>query len=246
MAKMKRRLTKRELNDYYKIEELIQSTKQQDNQRNKPELIETVKEAQQVKKEIAPIQYLKCNHKQIKVSDIRVSDHAYERSIERFSLQYTKKDEVEKYLHKHLAEAEYIGRVRSTDGNEGEMFVKDKFCFQLSPDSLDTIITVVKIENKMKQIPAQEKVKRLIFKEFRKLHRTECARIRQLNEYKLESEVEISNLKLRKYRTKSDAVKMSCTARIKAVQMRLNELESEIDTLRDSKRKTAYALASVI
>lgn len=241
MAKNSRKIGKQGLKDLQRLESLLESTKQD----NKADLIQKAKETQQALKEANPVQYLNYSHKQIKVSDVEISQHAYERSIERFSLQHKKWDDVKRYLHKHLTDADYIGRIQCTDGNEGEMFVKNQFCFHLKPESFDTIITVIKID-KMKYSPAQTKIRNLVAKEFRKLNRREKARVRQLQEYKLEADLEVSKLKLRKYRTKSDSVKLSCDARIKAITLRLDELEKEIESLADMKRQTAYALATVL
>lgn len=237
---MKRKINGRKAaQDLKRIEDLLQSTKQ-----HKPELIGKVKTIQHSKKE-SPVDYLKCSHQRVKVVDVQLTDHSYERAIDRFSLKHTKKEDVLKYLQKHLSDAEYIGQVTSADGNDSEMFVKGQFCFHLNTE-LDKIITVVKIENKIKCNPVQDKMNNLVHKEFRKLDRTEKARLRKLHDYRYDVEIEIAEANRRIYRTRSESVKLACQARIKALELELEQLQLEIEQLRTSKRQVAYLLASSI
>lgn len=244
MAKMKRRLTKKELNDYYKIEELIQSTKQQDSQKNKPELIEKVKEAQQVKKETSQKQILRYGGREIDVNQIFLTDHGYKRSVERMGLKQIERNKVNKHIRKLLLQSIYIGRITATDGNETDMFVYNKYSIHVSP--IDYGVTTILEYDKMKYNPAQKKINSLIWKEFRKLDKKERARIKQLKLHSLEIESEISQLKLRAFKTKSDAVKFSCKGRIAALQLHIQQSKNEIEQIKTDKRQIAYTLATVI
>lgn len=245
MANPRRKSGKKQFNDLKRIEGLLESAKQPPiNQ--KEQLIEKVKKIQEVHKEAAEsIPYLPCPHKQIKITSVNPSDHSLMRATERLTLAKTSKDEVTKFLHKQLASSTYIGRVVSEEGSESELFVKGKIRFHLNT-GLDTIITVINIGNKSRRNPFNYKVASLLLKEFRKLDRKECATLRKLENYTYDANVQIAECKRRIHHTKSEAVKLSCKGRIVALEQELETLQSEIETIRVTKRNTAYSIAEVV
>jgi hypothetical protein len=181
----------------------------------------------------------------LNVKEVQISTHAQQRCIERVQLHNTKPKAVNNYIKNKLTKADYIGKVVGSDGKESEMFVSNQLCFYLSID-LSTVKTVIKIDNKVPFSPISNKVKELVHKEFRKLDRTEKAREKQLSLFECEAEVEISTLKLRMYKTKSQSVKFACQGRITALTNRLQELNNELEQIKTDKRQVAKALVTVI
>lgn len=188
---------------------------------------------------------LKCGNLSVPLKSIEVSQHAHERAIIRFSLKYTSKSDVVKFIHKNLIQAEYIGQITDTEGNDSHFFVRNKIGFHLSLD-LRLIYTVIKIEDKIAPSPINDKVKELIHKEFRKLDRKEKAELKKFELFKREANYKIAEVSLRKYKTKSLSVKMSCEALINALQESLQEYENNLLRIKTDKRKIAYSLASCI
>lgn len=182
---------------------------------------------------------------ELNVGQIQVSTHAQQRCVERVPLHDTKPKAINRYIKNKLTKADYIGKVVGNDGKESEMFVNNQLCFYLSLD-LSTVKTVIKIDNKVPFSPVSDKVKELVHKEFRKLDRSEKAREKQLNLFKCEADVEISTLKLRMYKSKSQSVKFACQGRIVALTNRLIELNNELEQIKTDKRQVAKALVTVI
>ena len=197
------------------------------------------------KKGQKPLRRIVVGDLKVKIEDIKLSHHAYENAIERFSLEETERNEVEKYIRNNLLESEYIGSTTCTDGNEGHMFVNGKQCYQLTLD-LKTIYTVYTIDNKIPYSPIRSKLKEVMRKEFNKLDRREHAKLKRLELMEYEVASEISDLKLRHYKTKSQSVKLSCQARINALEISLSELREEIQQLKMDKRQVAKTLAPVV
>lgn len=124
-------------------------------------------------------------------------------------------------------------------------FVNGKQCYQLTLD-LKNIYTVYTIANKIPYSPIRSKLKEVIRKEFNKLDRREHAKIKRLELMEYEVASEISALKLRHYKTKSQSVKLSCQARISALEISLSELREEIQHLKMDKRQVAKTLATMV
>jgi hypothetical protein len=181
----------------------------------------------------------------LNLDNLQISTHAQQRAIERCKLDNTKLKEVNRYIRRNLSLAEYVGKVSSSDGTESELFVNGSVCFHLSLDQ-SVVKTVIKIDNKVPFSPITDKVKCLVHKEFRKLDRAEKARIKKLELFKRESDAEISYLKLREYKSRSQAVKFSCQGRIAALELRKQELENQLIQIKTDKRQVVKTLLTVI
>jgi hypothetical protein len=182
---------------------------------------------------------------ELDVSKIDLSLHCIERAYERMNVTDWKKDKVCKYVKKQLEKSTYIGRISPTDGGtDSEMFTKGSYSFLLDTE-LTTIKTIIKTD-RLPYNPSQEKAKCLYEKEFRKLDRKEKARLKQLELHRYEVDLELAELKLHIFKTRSQAVKLSCQARMKALDDRLKEFENEIVQIKNDKRQTAYVLAMLV
>lgn len=176
--------------------------------------------------------------KQFPLSQVSLSDHGMKRARERLNWGNKSHIEIEGLLKKELSTAEYVGQISSSDGNVSEMFVKGSVSIHLSPD-LKNIITVITYD-KLPYSPVNSKLKQLLHKEFRKLNRSESARHRRLELFRLEAKSEISELKLRAFKTRSESVRLACEGRVKSLSDRLFELENELIDIRNHKRQIAY------
>jgi hypothetical protein len=256
MGKRKRRLNKRELKDLDNIDRLLKEVSHQkvsstpkieakSQPTHKNETVEINPTQVKIESSKPKCKMLKMGRREIPINKITVSSHGYQRIIERCNLKRTRKEEVESYIRKQLLKSQYLGLVTSSDGNEGEMFVNGKYSIHLSPENVGKVITILE-HNKMPHSPVQDKVVSVVGREFRKLDRREKARIKQLELYELEADCEISELRLRMYKTKSESIKLSCEARIKALRTRLEELKNEIESIKSDKRKIAYTYCTCL
>lgn len=180
----------------------------------------------------------------VDVSKLQFTAHAMKRATERMDLPVSNPVKVRKHIRELIANATYIGRTMSTTETECEMFANDSYGFHLSTD-LKKVVTIIKFE-KMPHNPVLEKVKMVVHREFKKIEKAEITQTRKLELHMHEAAVEIANLRLRKYKSRSEAVRMSCDARINALELSIKEARDEIVLIKSHKRQVARALASVI
>lgn len=81
-------------------------------------------------------------------------------------------------------------------------------------------------------------------KELRKTHREQLATKRKLEYITVKNEMEIANLKYRKYKTRSENVKKECDLKIKSLQQEILNFENKVKELQAVKRQIAFAVAS--
>lgn len=246
MAKRsRRRLSKKELDNLQRIDQLIKQT-QSDTQNNSIETVLTQTNYPVIHKApsetpVVPYQHFNLKGEQIPLSTLSMSEHAYIRSIERLGLKRTERGEVESYIKKKLSQADYLGLVTAKNGNASEMFLIGNVSIHVNPE-LTNIVTVIKYD-KLPYSPLNEKVKCVYQKEFRKLDRSERAKIKKLHLHTYETNLEISELNLRKYKTRSESIRLSCSARIKALESHVEALKEELTQIKKDKRLVATNLA---
>lgn len=180
---------------------------------------------------------------ELNLSKVVLSDHAYERAVSRLSLQWTEFSSVNKYIRNQLANADYIGVTTANDGNMCHMFINRGIALYLDK-SLETVVTINKFD-KIPQNMLQDKIKNLFQKEFRKLDRSEKAKLKQLGLQKYEIELEIAELKLKEYKSKSESLKLACKGRIKALEIAINDFQEDIVKIKAEKRRIANAMVCV-
>lgn len=215
MARTKRRLSSRELDQLHKIESLLDNSKSQQSTTSKNE--------------------------EINFNKIILSQHAVRRSKERLNMD---KDNATGYLRSCLKKAKKIGIVVDTDGSESILYANGRIGIYVSTDH-EEIKTVIKHEN-ITYSPLKSKIEELHSKELRKFKRKENACVKRLENTILEANVEISQLELRMYRSRSVSVKTACKARISAIKIHIGELEDEIKMIQDSHRQIARSMVSVV
>lgn len=178
------------------------------------------------------------------VDNLIISSHAYSRALERLQLKSSKTSYVNKHIKKELSKSEYIGKVANNEGDNCELFIYRNTGYYISSD-FKTVITVIK-HNRMSSPYFHDKVRPLAVKEFNKLDRSERSKMKKLEVYKLEAEIEAAELKLRIHKTKSISVKLACQGRIEALKTSIVDLENDIVQIKSNKKQVANILASVI
>lgn len=170
-----------------------------------------------------------------------MTSHALKRSKERFNHD---NDAALKYFRSVLRNAKKIGETTCSKGKKSTLYAHGRIAIYVSMDKT-TIHTV----NKFEQItysPLKCKIANLAEKEFNKLNRQLSRKTKRLAEFKLEAQLEISQCELRKYRSRSVAVKNVCAARINAINERLVEFKNEITDLQSEIRQVSRSMVAVI
>jgi hypothetical protein len=181
---------------------------------------------------------------QLKVGEVGLSDHGYERAVERLELKYKDRNSVLGFLRKVLKEAICLGEVLDEDENWSVLYAKNRIAIYLSLD-LKTIITVNRFENVTFE-PIKEKLKGLCEKELRKLRRKERCLVRRNERELLKCKVELAELDLRAYKTRSNNVRKQCKERKKEIEKYIADMEKELKNVRDTIRRVSKSLVSVI
>jgi hypothetical protein len=178
----------------------------------------------------------------INVNKISMSDHAFKRADQRFGI--TDRSKALSEFRQKLKHAKIIGTVKDDYGNDCYLYGAGKTAIVIATDE-PLIITVYR-QDGITYDPLKRKVAELHAKEFRKLQRTEIARVRRLETVKLEADLEIAECKYRIHKTRSASVRIACQGRINAVNMHVCELENEIKQIQSTKKSVAKSMISVI
>ncbi|SMO92232.1 hypothetical protein [Melghirimyces algeriensis] len=176
------------------------------------------------------------------VDRMRVSRHAIRRARERYNRANDK--DAEGYIRGILRRAEFVGETLDDEGNHAYMFAHGRHAFIVSLDH-KTILSIQRFES-ITYGPLKEKVRDLHAKEYRKLDRRERAMRRRFELIKAEADVEIAQLRLTALKTRSEARRLACQARINAINEYINDLKTEIKTVADEKRHVARSQVSVM
>lgn len=178
---------------------------------------------------------------------LKISSHAVKRSIERFN----RKDATDafNYCKCLLGSAKYMGLSVCEFGNKSHLYQAGRVAIHLDIN-LSEIVTLYQIDKKTYipeeiPFPLKNKLVKLYEVEINKYKRQENRMNKQLEEMKLNLNLEIAQLQLKIHRTKSAAVKNSCLARIKAISEYLMENELEIKSVQDTMRRVTRARISL-
>lgn len=225
---MKRSNGKKQLNDLKRIEDLLESTNKKD------ELVNKTKQIQKVHKQ-------NIDQNEINFDTIKMSDHGYIRSKERFNKD---KNEALPYFRSKLKVAKKIGKQISEQGNPAILYAIGRIGIYVSTDYKE-IVTVIKQESVTYE-PIKEKVRELHAKEIRKIKRKEYTCKRRLEDDTYNINVELAQLKLRHHKSRSESVKLACQARMNALDIYIKEKEEEIVKLQKIRKQIEKSMISVI
>jgi hypothetical protein len=178
---------------------------------------------------------------EVDVKNLKFTDHALQRAKERFNKNGK---DAQSYFRSVLEKAKYVGVIEDEHSHPCQLFAFNKIAIILSID-FKRVVTVYKADT-VTYDPLKDKVLELHKKKFNHYSIKERALQKRLDQLKLESQVEIAQCKLRKYKTKSDAVKIACDARIKAIEQTIQEYILDIQNLQTEKRRVARSMISVM
>lgn len=182
----------------------------------------------------------------LETGKLELSDHGYKRMLERLPEQSKNKISALNHARSLLKNSKYIGIVPDKDGKASHMYVFNKeIVIHVSLD-LKTVATIYEDlrESEVQFLPFRKSVENIYKKELRKIHRSEMATIRKLNYLVSKNEVEIAQLKFRKFKTRSHTVKTECDKMIVKLSQEIWELDSKVKHIQMDKRRVAYAIAS--
>lgn len=168
-----------------------------------------------------------------------VTQHAIDRAVERFGV---KRQLAESWIRTNLNKAKFIADIVESNGRDGRLFVNEGIAFII--EKADTrVITVYK-----PNVPAAlyDKVATIVQRELAKSERQERSIERRNTLIKAELRIELAELNLRLLRARSQATKNAVTGRIRAVELRIAELDAEIDEVRRNKSKVARGVAAYL
>jgi hypothetical protein len=179
---------------------------------------------------------------EIEVSQVTMSQHAIKRAKERFKIE---PKGATAYFRSVLEKAKYVGIIEDSENHRsGRLFAYNRIAIHLSMDC-KTMMTVYKADT-VTYDPLKDKILELHKKKFNHCVITERAKQKRLEQLKLESEVEIAQCKLRQHKTRSEAVRLACEARVQAIKQSLVEYQHEIDEIQVEKRRVARSMISVM
>src|SRR5690606_35523284 len=133
---------------------------------------------------------------------------------------------ISEFINGIISESEYITDTTATDGNTCSMYVNNGIATYINK-STKAVVTVNKFK-KATYCPLHPKIVEMHRKEVRKLDRKEQVVLNKIEEYELESAVELAQLELRKHRTRSNNVKRECIMKIDLINGQKERLKSEL------------------
>lgn len=184
---------------------------------------------------------------------LTVSDHALFRYQQRFDKEVDKisiVNRVKGILNQPATR--YMGIQQCEKGNDSHMFYnggKMEIYLSLDLTKVATFINpkdkafIVQMEN---DNPLHNKLVNLYESELRKYKRKEITMINTLERTEKEKAVDVANLKLKAFKTKSDNIRNECYTLLSQIELEINEMINSLTKHQDNKRKIMRALASLL
>lgn len=169
------------------------------------------------------------------MTDVQVTKHARQRAERRFGI--TRKDSAG-WLRGKFAKATHITNIIGDDGNPARLFVSDGVLIVVDKGA-DRIITVM-TPNWTRE--TCDKLRNFARSEITKEQTKERRRLNAVTRMQAEIEIEVGDLRLRLLKTRSLPKKLAIQGRIKALEMRLDEIPQEQHVI---KRKRVVAVQSL-
>lgn len=206
--------------------------------------------------------------KRLNFKNLDIDDHAVKRAIQRFK----RKDKADAlgYCKSLLGHSRYVGETTCDRGNRAHMFIapnkveiyltldllqvktlmdnKDKkyIVYDKSEKSSESYDELECVFSEVKQIPLQDKLIKLYQIEFKKHDRLEKKMNKEFTEYRLQKNIEIAQLHLEAYNSKSNKIKEIILIKIKGIEDILSSNLLELKKIQDDKRKIAKVLSSLL
>jgi hypothetical protein len=162
--------------------------------------------------------------------NVTISNHALDEASTKFGKQ---RKLAEGWIRSNFASAKFIGMIYNEDGSsEVRLFSYQRICFVLAAED-NHVITVYPRRHATPTL--SHKINFIVAKEIRKAERKVNAVLNRNNLLRADVKVEIAELERRIIRTKSEAVKMACCARINALNEYLTSIAEEENRVKQEK-----------
>jgi len=183
-----------------------------------------------------------------------VTDHAIKRCVERLNKTA---GNAKAHLNDLMQTAYFNGNVPHPSGKIHKVYDHVKSRTRLIVSEDDFIITVYKfpklpeVESPkpiLSEVPTflRDKVTQVVQRELARFESKERKVERRNSLSKAELEIEVAELKLRLLRARSESKKMALQARLEAVQIRIDELDNEINEVKREKTAVAKGVAAYL
>ena len=166
--------------------------------------------------------------------------HAQDEAVKKFGVR---PKHAEEWVRSKLSKARFISDILSEDGNLCRLYATERISIVLDMRE-NKVVTVYPRHRAPESL--RQRIESMIAKELRKLKRHETALERKYRLPKAELEVEKAELNLRLLKTKSEAVKLACQARINAIDQRIAEMDEEIENARIKRSTFAKGVAMYV
>ncbi|MEK4907507.1 hypothetical protein [Niallia sp. FSL M8-0099] len=175
----------------------------------------------------------------LEVTKLKVSGHARKRYGERINEHGVKAID---YFKRVLPLSEYIGKIIGDDNKIADCYLyENKKIIVRGNEVISVVIPNHEAGSHRKNI--QRKLAKVFKTELKKLIKNESKHERYILELKMESEIEIAELKYKMYKAKSLSTKLACQSRITAIQQTIYQYEQELKDLYKEKSYISSRLA---
>lgn len=151
-----------------------------------------------------------------------ITSHAEKRAIQRFNVQT---EYARVWINTNLQRAQFVGYIEGDDGKVSRLFGYNRIAFVLE-EQINKVITIYPRKDISQTIAG--KVQAIIAKELRKADRTVRALDRRLTLKRADLRLDLAETERRLLRTRSDAVRLACKARINALEEELRLIDEEL------------------
>lgn len=151
-----------------------------------------------------------------------ITHHAADRAVERFNVQA---EYARVWINTNLQRAQFIGYVEGDDGKIARLYGYNRIAFVLEAQE-NKVITIYPRKDISQTIAG--KVRDIIAKELRKTERSVRALERRTAHKQADLRLDLAETERRLLRTRSEAVRLACQARINALTEELRLIDEEL------------------
>ncbi|EGL17499.1 MULTISPECIES: hypothetical protein [unclassified Paenibacillus] len=182
---------------------------------------------------------------EVNLKALEITSHAIERAKERFNI--LNELDIVNMCKTIIKTGVYIGEITCEKGNKSHLFASGKKGAIISQD-LSKVVTVIEyrrghIPDLDKKNPLHNKLVALYHSEMKRLTKLEQSLLKKLKETKLYNDIEIAELNLKLYKTRSEKTKKEVEQRIAEIKNKFEEQEFAMKQIESDKRIIAKSMA---
>lgn len=175
------------------------------------------------------------------LSFLEVTKHSVKRIHERVGIN---KADAKKWADSIAKRAKYVSLSTGSDGRSCRMFAIDGYSLKVALES-DVLITLYKAAEYQKR-PIFKRIEKVLHAELHRAESSERKEIRSIQRYHSELLSEMSELVGMLSRARSLPRRLALQARINAVQLRIDDMPSEIHESKRKKTRIAEGVAAYL